>query len=587
MTLAALLLVAGAGNDICLGVGSNFSTPELPFSDNATPEVKPAVYTLLRTTEQAQASQPSFNCAFVSPASLGRNTVTNGENWELLIDINLPGWVYIYEYYPSGSVMSGRWIAYKWQIKGSGVWQIGPFTPAENEPAGEHVYRIWYYAEGQWASSENTRVHYRDIAWTYINRNTGKATPATTSTNSPATPATPAKVENNDQLYRFFTNPWVLLAGPSVLIVAPILIYSLLKTIRKKRPVTAPAHTPYSPEISVEMPVPVGPLQPTTFVPAKPVQKPAARPQPDALSDNNGDKTPRQVDADASQSAKPAPAPAPKPATAPKPEPVTAPPITPVSLLGGRYEITRRDYKRGGMAVISLARDLQNGGQKVVVKTPRLDSSNSTQLNTEKLLQEAKYLKQAAHPHIVKYIDFFSDKAETPYLVLEYIDGTNLRKEFEIIPAGEQSALSWACQILDALEYIHNQGYIHRDLNPGNIMLSGGQVRLIDFGTIKNKGYSTYTGFYKEGFNIPEVAAKGWADERSDIYGVGGTLYYILTCEAPGFIRDRDVVSVLISRGISRRMAGCIDQALQMDPRFRYESAAAMRTALTEEKQAP
>ena len=86
------------------------------------------------------------------------------------------------------------------------------------------------------------------------------------------------------------------------------------------------------------------------------------------------------------------------------------------------------------MAVISLASDWQNGGQKVVIKTPRVDSGNSSQLNTEKLNQEAHYLKKVSHPHIVRFIDFFEDR-QVPHLVLEYIDGTNLRKQFEFQPA--------------------------------------------------------------------------------------------------------------------------------------------------------
>jgi serine/threonine protein kinase len=75
--------------------------------------------------------------------------------------------------------------------------------------------------------------------------------------------------------------------------------------------------------------------------------------------------------------------------------------------------------------------------------------------------------------------------------------------------------------------------------------------------------------------------AKGFADQRSYIYCVGAILYYILTCERPGFLKGRDVVSILTEKGISQRTAKCIDQALQLDPEFRFQTAAAMRRSLT------
>ena len=231
------------------------------------------------------------------------------------------------------------------------------------------------------------------------------------------------------------------------------------------------------------------------------------------------------------------------------------------------------------MAVISLASDWNNNESRVIIKSPRMDSKNSPQLNIEKLLQESKYLQSTAHRYIVRFLDFYEIK-NVPNLVVEYLNGANMRKKFEFAPADERSAVKWACQILDALEYIHGTGHIHRDLNPGNVMVAGNEAKLIDFGTIKQEGYSEYTGFYKEGFNIPEVAAKGWADKRSDIYGVGGTLYYILTCEPPGFRRDKNIITYLTSKGISTRTAGCIDQALQMEPNSRFDTAAAMRIAL-------
>jgi hypothetical protein len=239
----------------------NFTTPESPLTDNATPEVKPKDCVLQRPSEQTQTSQPFFNCAFISQSSQDQYTVTGNENWELLIDINLPGWLYIYEYFPSGSAVSGQWVAYKWQPGQSGIWQVGPFTPAANEPAGQHVYRVWYYAEGMWASSDNPKVLYKEMAWTYVKADPAKVAPVTpaptTTSTSPTTPATPSKSQSSDDFwFKFLTNPIVLLAGPSIIVVIVLLSRYFISRAVSNKPV---------PEL----------------IPA-PVKKPSSKPLPEA-----------------------------------------------------------------------------------------------------------------------------------------------------------------------------------------------------------------------------------------------------------------------------------------------------------------
>jgi serine/threonine protein kinase len=269
------------------------------------------------------------------------------------------------------------------------------------------------------------------------------------------------------------------------------------------------------------------------------------------------------------------------PSAPPPPPPPPVMPPRPKGLINGRYELVKK-LKDGGMAEVYLVKDWDNGQKQVVIKKPRSDTDHSTELNVDKLRQEADYLRKANHPNIVKFLDLFQDEGRLPNLVEDYVNGGDLLTRFRSSPADEQSAVRWAVQILDALEYIHNSGFIHRDLNPGNIMANqNNNITLIDFGTVKSSGFSSDTVFFKPGFVIPEVAAKGYADTRSDIYGVGGTLYYMLTCDRPGFIKDRDVVAILAAKGITQRTAKCVDQALQLDPNFRFQRAEAMRRALT------
>ena len=232
------------------------------------------------------------------------------------------------------------------------------------------------------------------------------------------------------------------------------------------------------------------------------------------------------------------------------------------------------------MAIIQLAIDHQTKSQ-CIIKIPRLDTEHSHKLNIEKLEKEAEYLQKSDHQNIVKFIDQFIGPNRLFNLVVEYVDGNDLLSPFNRTPAEEQRAIKWVVQILDALDYIHRSGVVHRDLNPGNIMLNReDDVVVIDFGTIKDSGYSSNTVYTKPGFEPPEVISRSYADERSDIYGVGSILLYLLTCQRPSFIGGQDLVDLLSSRGISQRTIKCVAQALQLEPAFRFQTASVMRSAI-------
>jgi serine/threonine protein kinase len=257
-----------------------------------------------------------------------------------------------------------------------------------------------------------------------------------------------------------------------------------------------------------------------------------------------------------------------------------APPATQqVLLLSSRYQIEKQ-LKVGGMAIISLATDTQTDSL-CVIKIPRYDTQHDARYNVDKLTLEAAYLRQFNHPNIVKYLDMFMQDSIL-HLVVEYIDGEDLLTAFAKKQAEENRVVKWGGQILDALEHIHHFGLIHRDVNPGNIMLKkDDSVVLIDFGTVKPVAGEGWTIVRKPGFEVPEQVATGHADERSDLFGVGGVLFYLLTSTAPGFIGDRDVAELLVGKGVSQTTAKCIAQALRIKPEERFQSAAAMRKALT------
>jgi hypothetical protein len=98
----------------------------------------------------------------------------------------MPGWIYIYEYFPPGGDFQGQWIAYKWQLPESGLWQLGPFTPVDNEPEGQHIYRIWFYSDGQWAAGNPDTPQNNLVYWTYSKGKPAEPVP-------PPSPVAPAQ----------------------------------------------------------------------------------------------------------------------------------------------------------------------------------------------------------------------------------------------------------------------------------------------------------------------------------------------------------------------------------------------------------
>jgi hypothetical protein len=146
----------------------NYTIPDIP-TDNTTPdEIKPAVNFLPEgPSSQAKSAPPGVKAVFTSVPARDDNRITAGDTWYLDIDINAPGWLYIYEYYPKGGDPTGKWTAYKWRLKESGVWKLGPFSASATEPEGQHIYRIWFYSGGQWASEDSRSQKYNDINWTY------------------------------------------------------------------------------------------------------------------------------------------------------------------------------------------------------------------------------------------------------------------------------------------------------------------------------------------------------------------------------------------------------------------------------------
>ncbi len=154
----------------------------------------------------------------------------------------------------------------------------------------------------------------------------------------------------------------------------------------------------------------------------------------------------------------------------------------------------------------------------------------------EKLRAEAAILQKLDHPQIVKLKDAFVEDFRG-YLVLEYVSGESLKTLVERLgPQPEELVIEWALRTCDILEYMHGQSppVVHRDITPDNLMLQdSGLIKIVDFNVayqVDSSATSTVVG--KHAY-IPAEQFRGKPTTQSDIYSLGGTLFFLLTGEDP------------------------------------------------------
>ena len=203
----------------------------------------------------------------------------------------------------------------------------------------------------------------------------------------------------------------------------------------------------------------------------------------------------------------------------------------------GRYVIDS-EIGRGAMGVVFKATDtvLQ---RTVAVKTVNmaLEKDHADKYEA-RFYQEARAAGGLNHPNIVTVYD--AGKAgDVVYMAMEYIQGVELRTLFvEGQPMGVPQALSIAAQVAEGLGYAHQQGVVHRDVKPANIMVvSEGPVKITDFGIARMRASAdlTQTGVMlgSPKYMSPEQVIGKRADHRSDIFSLGVILYEMVTGAAP------------------------------------------------------
>ncbi|WP_176392028.1 protein kinase domain-containing protein [Marininema halotolerans] len=260
--------------------------------------------------------------------------------------------------------------------------------------------------------------------------------------------------------------------------------------------------------------------------------------------------------------------------------------------LGGRYEILRR-LGGGGMAVVYLARD-QLLERQVAIKVMNESLSHDDDF-IRRFAREAKAAAIMSHPHVINVYDVGRED-HIHYMVMEYMNGASLMDVIEqrgSLPPEE--AISIISQVCSGLSHAHEQGIIHRDIKPHNIMQRNGQYKLGDFGISRLNGATsiTQTGFVMGSVHYfsPEQARGRDIGYQSDIYSLGVVLFYLVTGELP--FQGEEAVAIALKHlqepvpdprmwnpHIPIGVCEVISRAMEKEPQHRYVSADEMKNDL-------
>ncbi len=215
----------------------------------------------------------------------------------------------------------------------------------------------------------------------------------------------------------------------------------------------------------------------------------------------------------------------------------------------------------------------------------------------KRFLDEARTMsKFTNHPNIVNVFDFFEEN-NTAYIVMEYLDGISAKKYLEQCGGklDERSAVDIIIPVLDALSAIHSKKIVHRDISPDNIFLTlDNKIKLLDLGAARltnSEKEETISVVIKPGYAPPEqYRSKSKQGAWTDIYGVGATLYKLLTGETPEESIDRSVKDTLkkpssVGVPVDNKLDRIVMKAMALKPELRFQSAQQMKNALLQQKE--
>jgi len=259
------------------------------------------------------------------------------------------------------------------------------------------------------------------------------------------------------------------------------------------------------------------------------------------------------------------------------------------TLLHNRYRIIEI-LGQGGMGSVYRAID-ENLGVPVALK----ENLFTTDEYTRQFRLEAVILANLRHPNMPRVSDHFELGDEGQYLVMDFIEGEDLRFRMERLGMiSEDDAVQIGGAICDALTYLHTRRppILHRDIKPGNVKITpDGHIFLVDFGLAKvyqgnNQATTTGARAMTPGYSPPEQYGTARTDPRTDIYSLGATLYAAISGVIPedGLARAMDNAQLTPLRKrnpkVSRRFAAAIEKAMAVDPSDRFQTADEFKKAL-------
>src|SRR5580700_2501988 len=273
--------------------------------------------------------------------------------------------------------------------------------------------------------------------------------------------------------------------------------------------------------------------------------------------------------------------------------------LSPGTLLG-HYKLIRR-LGQGGMGVVYEAVD-QKLGRHVAVKF-LIETTHSDNSALERFWREARAASSINHPGICT-IHELNESAETPFIVMELMEGNSLEKLCRGTPIPYPKLLETGVQLADALDAAHRKGILHRDIKPANIFITNsGQAKVLDFGLAKldSAGADTLTAVspltdseFRIGtiaYMSPEQARGEPLDPRSDLFSLGVVLYEMATGRHPfsgattavvfdRILNESPAAPISLNPNLPVEFESIVNKALEKDRELRCQSAAELRADL-------